>query len=303
MLGFCGYNFLGDKNALDPTPNNLETAIQAKVTNGIFNHIHMTRNVTDPYNNKYPTTWDFMTIMDCNFDGTINAGNVDFLLSTVTEIRVKRRKKGTFEWITFKTQKVESIEDLSVAFNDYLNANYTEYEYAYVPVMSGVEGDYIVQEIKSQFQGVFLCDRDTIYKFYSDVNYGTLSQVQQTATFEPFGSKYPIVVTNGEINYKKGNLNHRILPSNYLENRQLDRFELVQEREKLLDFINNKKAKILKDWNGNFWLIVIVDTSSVDIDVSTGMMSMNSQWVEQGDAHKKKDLIKAGMVDVEPWLT
>ena len=69
MLGILGYNFLGDKNALDPTPNDLDIVRGVKVTNGIFDHIHMTRNVDTPYSSQYPTDWDFITIKDCNFDG------------------------------------------------------------------------------------------------------------------------------------------------------------------------------------------------------------------------------------------
>ena len=72
---------------------------------------------------------------------------------------------------------------------------------------------------------------------------------------------------------------------------------MVNERKQLLDFLTNKNAKILKDWNGNIWLIVIVNNPSVSFQQNTSMRlaDVSASWVEIGDYNSQKDLYEAGL--------
>ena len=171
MIGFIGYNFCADGNALDPTPTNVNNITTTRLQNGIFDHFNVTRNVTFDYSSIIPIDWDIDTIMDANFKGNISAGNVDQVASGITGIRVKRRVKGTFDWITIKELPVEKSEDLSFVVTDNLNAYNVEYEYAFVPMLGDVEGNYIIESILSKFEGVFICDADTVFKFMAGVEY------------------------------------------------------------------------------------------------------------------------------------
>ena len=58
-----------------------------------------------------------------------------------------------------------------------------EYEYAFVPIVGGIEGNYVSNTLKTKFDGVFICDADTIYRFYSGVSYGTQTKVQKIGVF------------------------------------------------------------------------------------------------------------------------
>ena len=299
MVSLCGYNFMSDLNCLDPYPNSVENITSVKLQNGIFDHYNLTADVTTPYSSTIPTMWDFLTLMDANFQGNINAGNADFLLSSVSAIKIKRRIKGEFEWVTLKTYPVTQSSDLIIAFNDNLAANYIDYEYAYVPVLGNVEGTYIINSVLSNFEGVFLCDQESIYKFYADVSYGTMEQTRQVGVYEVFGKQYPIVTSNGKINYKKSSVTGKIMPTDYMNTRTLDRFNMVKNRDQLLSFLTNDKAKILKDWNGNFWLILIVDSPSVDFvnEWGMGLMNVSASWVEQGNPNTQADLVSNGILE------
>ena len=77
MIGFIGYNFYADSNALDPTPTNVNNITKTRLQNGIFDHFNVTRNVTFDYSSIIPTDWDIDTIMDADFKGNISAGNVN----------------------------------------------------------------------------------------------------------------------------------------------------------------------------------------------------------------------------------
>lgn len=297
MIGLLGYNFLADGNAADPYPTNVSSITSTKIQNGIYHDLFLTKDVESAYSTTVPTVWDFNTILLANFNGTLSAGNIGETLQNLDSIRVKRRPKGEFEWITLKEYKITSAGDISFSFVDSLGKNNTIYEYAWVPVMqNGTEGSYAITEVLSKFNGVYICDLDNIYKCLADVSYGETSRVQQIGVFEPYGRKYPVYVANGMQNYETGSMSNRIVGS-YLSTSVWDRQEMVGERELLFDFLTNKKAKIIKDYNGNFWLVVIVDnpTVSYDPNYGNGIMMSNFSWSEVGDANSADDMKSAGL--------
>ena len=215
MIGLIGYNFCADRNALDPTPTNINDITYTKVQNGIFDHFNVSQDTSFDYSSIIPTDWDTDTWMNASFAGNTSAGNVAQVATGVTSIRVKRRIKGTFDWITIREIPVAKPEDLSFVITDNLNAYNVEYEYAYVPMMEDVEGNYIVESILSKFEGVFICDIDTVFKFYAGVEYDTNDAIQQVGVFQPFNRKYPIVVSNSIMQYQTGSIGGWVLPEDY----------------------------------------------------------------------------------------
>ena len=245
-----------------------------------------------------PTQWDFGTILDCNFNGNISGGTIKDFSSGITQVRVKKRKVGEFDWQIIKTYDISSSEDLSFVFNDYLTATNTEYEYAYVPVFGSVEGQYAISTVMSQFDGVFICDANTIFKFNMGVEYGSTDIVQQVGTFTVLGRKYPIVMSNGLANYQTGQLSGLVLPEDYEDTRTIDRIAITQRRNKLMEFLTNKKPKIIKDRNQNQWLVIIQSPSTSYLNnYGQGIVSASMQWIEIGDAESNKDLAKAGLIE------
>lgn len=299
MFSFLGYNFVQDGNSLDIAPTSVNNVTTVQVQNGIFDHFHLTSNVTSDYSPIKNTGWAYLDIIVANFDGNINGGNVDFLLQYLTAIKVKRRIKGTFNWVTLKTVTVKAFEDLNFAFNDYIAANNTDYEYALVPILNGAEGDYITNSITSQFKGVFICEKDSIYKFYAGVAYGTGKRVKKIGVFEPYGSKYPVIVANAKTNYYSNSISFTVLPLDYEKNRIMNRYEINKLTEEILNYITNNKAKIIKDWNGNIFLIYPSSEPNITYDNNWGMgkVDISFDYVEVGDANNEKDLMEFGLVE------
>ena len=185
MIGLLGYNFFLDGNCLDPMPTSTNEITSTKLQNGIFSHFNTSKDVTGNYSYVVPTEWDFDTIMDANFENNIGAGTLSEITKDITSIRIKRREKGTFDWVTIKEVPISGIDDFSFVFTDNLASNFTQYEYAYVPVIEQTEGNYTIEEVYSKFKGVFICDVNTIYKFYADIEYGSTDSVQKIGTYEP----------------------------------------------------------------------------------------------------------------------
>ena len=298
MIGLVGYNFCADGNALDPTPTNINDITFTKVQNGIFDHFNVSRDTSFDYSSIIPTDWDIDTWMNASFAGNTSAGNVAQVATGVTSIRVKRRIKGTFDWITIREIPVTKPEDLSFVITDNLNAYNVEYEYAYVPMTEDVEGSYIIESILSKFEGVFICDIDTVFKFYAGVEYDTNDAIQQVGVFQPYNRKYPIVVSNSIMQYQTGGVGGWVLPEDYEDTHVFDRSKIVKEKEVLLNFLMNKKPKILKDMNGNNWLVYFTGNPSVTYDnnYGQGMLKVSANWTEVGDPNDKTDLYENGLI-------
>ena len=298
MIGFIGYNFCSDGNALDPLPTTIKNLTNTKLQGGIFDHFNVTHNVTFDYNSIIPVAWDVDTIMDAKFNGNASAGNVEQIAHDVTSVRIKRRIKGTFDWITIRELPVSKVEDLSFIITDNLAAYDTEYEYAFVPVTQDTEGSYIIESIMSKFEGVFIGDIDTIIKLRAGVEYNNNTANQQIGVFQPYGRKYPVVVSNSIMRYQTGSVGGWVLPESFEKTHKVDRIGITKEKEVVLDFLTNKKPKIIKDMNGNSWLAYFTGNPNLSYDNSfgQGMVKISAEWTEVGDVNDKDDLFENGLI-------
>lgn len=107
-----------------------------------------------------------------------------------------------------------------------------------------------------------------------------------------------MVMSNGLANYQTGQFSGLVLPDDFEDTRKIDGVANTQQSKKLLEFLTNKKPKIIKDRNQNEWL-VIVQSPSLSYINNAGQSVINAsvQWIEIGDANSKDDLVKAGMME------
>ena len=217
----------------------------------------------------------------------------------VKMLKLKRRKYGDFNWVTLNSATIIPTRPYDVVWNDNLAQSGVTYEYAVVPVSSGVEGRYVTDNILAQFNGLFICSKDKIYKLYEGIAYGGGQREQKVGVFEPYGRKYPIVTSNANINYDTGSFSGLILPENYMETGKIDRKAIVERKDAILDFLTNKSAKIIKDFNTNIWLCMITGSPSVTYENSLGMgvVSIDASWVEIGDVNNSSDMYSAGFIE------
>ena len=299
MLQFVGYNFFADVNALDSAPSSVDNITSTQLSNAIFDHFNVTKNTNTLFSTDIPANWDYDTILDASFDGVLNAGNVDFLVDQINAIKIKRRARGTFNWLTLKTIPVNKIEDLIFVFNDFLNGYGITYEYALVPVLNDIEGNYIINSVFSQFNGVFIGDAEQTFKFLYDVEYGSNARNQQVGTFQPLGKQYPIIVANSLLSYESGSVSATILNDDYENTGIIDPDAIVQKKTIIKDYLTNKKAKLLKDFNGNVWLCMV--TGNVQVTYRTGsamsIPQIQFNWVQIGDANNQSDLYANGVIN------
>ena len=298
---FMNYNFMSDKNIIDPAPSYIPYANGIQITNAIFDHLNVTNDGTQIYNTDIPDEWDNSTIMDTNFEGNINAGNFDYSTRDLAGIKIKRRIKGTFAWLTLYDIALVNPNDLSFTKYDLLNQHSVTYEYAFVPYLEdGTECAYIIKDIESKLDGVYLCSPTAIARFYGGLSYGAGSVANKTGVFEPIGSKYPIVVANANTQYYSGSLQATAMSYNQLMNDEFNRIEISSYTKILTDFITDKNTKVLKDWNGNLWLIAAIDNPQISYDNNVGMgkADVSFNFVEIGNATDQQTLEEHGFVNI-----
>ena len=293
---FLGYNFLQDRYCWQPVPTNLINIEDITLRNGIYDHFNITKDVDFPYITTYPGVWDLSTQIDADFNGNINGGNIDYVVTQISAIKVKRRKKGTFDWYTLYNVPISDPSEIDFVRYDYLAQNEEEYEYAIVPIIGNVEGEYSINSIKSEFYGIFITDGENSYKFKANAFYSSNERVHQTGIYEPYGSKYPVIMSNGQLSYDKGTVSGDVIM--FTADEQLDRKATVERLKAIKDFLTTTSGKILKDFNGNIWLVALSDNIPVTYytEVGMGFAKLDFNWSEIGDADSGQDLYDNNLI-------
>ena len=199
-----------------------------------------------------------------------------------------------------------------------------------------IEGGYTLSGIvKSVFDGVFVADNTAIQKLQAGVGYNGVSKRQNIGVIETIGGKYPVIVSNNNLSYHTGSLFATILHDGFYStnaytkleelvdadginfitsegellialnsiaarNYAWDRTAMVAAREAIEKFLTNKSPKILKDWNGNIWLVMFTSDIDVSFDNEWGMgiASFSATWTEVGDAEDQYDLQNSGLINI-----
>ena len=294
---FLGYDFLRDKYCWQPTPTDFTNINNIRIENGIYDHMNITKDVDFDYTTELPGKWNLQTQFDADFNGTITAGNVDYILAQISSIKVKRRVKGTFDWMTLFTVPINKVSDVDFVRYDYIAKNNETYEYAIVPVIGNTEGEYSINSVKSEFYGIFITDNKSSYKFLEGASYSGNERSNQTGIFEPYGSKYPVVIKNGALSYDKGTLTGTVIT--FDANQELDREGTIERLKAIENFLTEPTGKILKDFNGNIWLVSITDNIPVTYysEVGMGFAQVSFNWNEIGSAKDSSDLYYNNLIE------
>lgn len=308
MFSFLNFNFCGDEYALDVTPTYLNDIVNVQLFSSIINHMRLSnidRGITSG-DIPAPEDWDIYTILNCDFNNNVSAGNIDATVAGLTSIKIKRRllqsKYDTnfnSNWITLKTIPVKDSSDLTFSITDTYARHGETYQYAFVPVLQDIEGDYIMADVESKFNGIYIADATGIYRLKANVSYGDTEVVSLNSVLEPVGSKYPIVMSNADTNYHRGNVSGLLLPKEYFTTHKIEGDKILYYQNLMEEFLHNGMAKIFKDWNGRYWLVMMDGSTNISYIDSVGldMVNVEFNWVEIGDANDASDLYNNGLTE------
>ena len=286
-------SFLGC--SIDTTPIDSGTTEYIEIENGIFDEVYMDSNTDIPFDTKIPE-WGYTTILDAKFKNNILAGNVDFTLDTVSNMRFKKRRKDDYKWVTIHNVPITKESDFDIFYNDVVVASTLTYQYAAVPIINGVEGTYQIIDVDVQFDGCFIIDPTNTYQIILNLKRDSLSRSIPANIIETAHSKYPFVHHYAETMYDKFSVSGTFI--------ELDRANCFWDtkrgwkyRESIRDYLCNRRAKILKFYNGEMYLVNIVDQITESENGHPENMITTINAVECGDVMSNSDLYYHGFTN------
>lgn len=294
---FLGTTFCGGKYTLSPPATPQSTIFTLQIKDGIYNHLFLSTNALIQNGNF---EWDYDTVLNADFNEDFSAGNKEFNLQKTDHIILRRREIGKQNWITLYKKEILTVNDFNIHFVDkYTRAN-ADYEYKVSSYLNGVENTAIIENVYSDFDGIYIVDKDSIYgTIYNldscDTNRNIAASVQ-----ELLNSQYVRVISCSSSNYESGTASGLFIDYNPSTD-YLDKKASLQFREDIKNRLAsaNKKPLVLKIHDGRIWMIKVTggikDTNDGHID----LRRVGFDWVEIGDINDMKDLYGWNFIDIE----
>lgn len=242
--------------------------------------------------------WTENTFLHARFDGDIYCGNTDFGVNNTTNLLVKRRKKGEFQWMTLFDIPAVKVEDYEFTVHDPY-APIGTLEYAVVPIINGYESEYSITEIEYDFDGLLLIERDRTIWTLTDIVISEEKNSQIGVCNTIFG-KYPYIFQQGENDYFTGTLSATFIePENH---RLADTGRFHRHYAEVLEFLNDRKPKILKYDDGRIRLISVTSPPTDVADEHRDKHTISFRYAEIGSVDSNQDMNSYGFLDVgEQW--
>lgn len=287
--------------------------LHTSLKNAMINEFYVTRNLTQGVLSNFPQ-WDGATLMLCNFNNNIFAGNVLWLLNSIDGIKLKRKllNDTTNNWITVFKKDIRDSYDFIFSYRDYYVRSNDTYIYAMIPCSGDDEQSYFYTEVATKFNGLFISDSNQTMKLYSNYGISTAQDNVLIGAIQPYQSIYPIIIKNPYVQYRTATLEGDVLGLNYnadedncvqtnFELTDKTRLDISVEAEKWSKFLCNGKTKIIKDWNGNIMMAQVTTPPTRTYDKISGNSkpTMSFGVTEVGQSDNQKDLYKHGLLNIE----
>ena len=293
---FLASTFLGGKHTLDPPASNIVPVESLTIKDGIFDSIYLSKSANEIVENTH-NSWNDDTLLNAPFDDSFDAGNSGFSLRNTDTIIIKVREKGTFDWLTVYTKKINTIDDFKLyELYKYCRGGDVEYEFMLCSTCNGIENSYAIAEVTSSFEGFFVVDKNNTIGTVFDIGDNNTVRNILGQPLELKNSKYPTYITNGDTNYDSGTITGTFLSLNSDES--VNKFGGVTLRKNAIDVLTDKKAHILKLDDGRIWLININGKVQENRSEHDDKRQIVFDWIEIGNINDPETLYQLDLSDV-----
>lgn len=288
---------------------------KVQIWNGIYDYLYITNDMTQNYVRDYNPTkfdeWDYTTLLLCDFDNNIYGGNLHVSPEEIDYIYVKGREKGTYQWFTLYKYTVSSDStSIKIVARDYTPPSGITMEYALVPVIGGIEGNYTISEITTYWRRLFVTNSEGItLSLLGSVEYGGFEHNANVGVLQPINSKYPITIRDSKVDYVSLTISGVLLNDSVTqlnENVHIDsgltkdnRQEIVKLKERWNSLIRSGSL-LIKDWNGYSYIVSATSglSYSPSITMGNGYGTISFDVVQQGEWNNEDDLYKNGFLQI-----
>ncbi|WP_313343935.1 hypothetical protein [Lacrimispora sp.] len=293
---FLGSCFASSKESLASSPASSSDISDLTIASAVYDEIFATEKVIElsEEDHTFPSVWGFDTRLHALFQGTLYGGNVSFTESIVESIRIKKKVKGDKKFKTIFEKPIRSNEDFKIELIDYYEPVGTV-EYAYVPVISGGENNYITNRVESWFDSYFICEKDISYPMVLDTRFDK-KLTQRTNLIELLGREKPVVLKGGKIRYFSGDISCTFIE---LKEDGWQTHSSWEYRNGIYDFLTNGQPKILKDFLGNVYMVAVTSSDITEESDHYEHVTTKFSVAECGSAYEAGDLYDNGFIDAD----
>lgn len=222
-----------------------------EVKNAIYDEIHIREKTDGITTDNVKEDWQMDTILLAKFLGDLEAGNISNQGIQIEKFAIKRRKLNETQGITLGYK--DFVNNNQFVYDDYTQPN-DEFIYSIVPVgENGLEGLDNSINIKSDFAGWFLVDKDTnevlpFDKAIDGSNTVDTSMTQGRVQIDTL-TKYPrFMYTNSE--YHTFQLKSVFIPEDWQRSGQ-------QYQDILNKYVRSHKPFLIKSGSGEIYICEI----------------------------------------------
>lgn len=299
---FMGAFFGADELALSPMPTSIEDITSITIKDVMLDTLFVSRSADEEVTLNVPdkiTDWNFDTVMIASYDKDTTASNTDWDVDVVSRIIIKRKRKDDFKWTTIDIKEINYVSDFRISGTD-ITPTTGEYTYAVVPILDGTEGAYITTEVKVNVRKLTIIDSTgTWATIFTD---GSLNTVNSTPInfVETLNSKYPTAVFNTIANYQKISVEGEWYPTNDDCNMSMIDNDAIRTPyiKRFIDFLTNRKTKLLKNVDGRIWLVMVDNGVSDNMAEFYKTRKISFTCVEIGNTNSTEDLVVCGLIDL-----
>ena len=261
--------------------------------NGVFDHLNISTDITIPYSQVLPE-WSDTDVLNIKFNGDLTNGSPNY-----TKLVLKRKDDTLLNWMNLSEIDVKYNEPTFINFDDSFIPTGVTQEYALVVYVDDIPSEFHTVEITPTWGKYFLSDKTNKFVLNYAVIYSGQVQNIQNGVFMPIGATYPMVIQNGEGNYTSGSIQFKVLGYQYEEDMRLDRISITKQKEDMLKFLTNGRAKCLTDFNGNIYILKVINSPQISYDANwgNGIPTISFDWVEQGKYNDYDSMLELGLFD------
>lgn len=267
--------------------------------NGCFDEFHITKDSQEINESIEKTQWSINTVLLALFQDNLIAGSMGVDGYSITEIILKKRKKGEEFWQNYFTVEYSEENDIYTVIDKFIE-NEAEYEYCLCPVAVDDNGNKIygnnttTKEVYISYDNAHIFDNSASYTLIYNLQFGNITNHIGVNVIETLSSQFPYVVY-GQTNYAQGSM-ECLLVSEESATGSVDVKSEKQLRNNIMSFLTNKDYKILKNSDGLYMLVKIIGTPTlIPTNTIIGMYQLSFEYVQVGEANNLSDLHKANL--------
>lgn len=294
---FLGMSFASSNESISNTIGSKDTISTLMISNVKADELYATSKVLVRFDWNIPESWDLDTLLHAKYQNSIHAGNIAYSKDVVSSIKIKKRFVGDFEWKTIYEQEVNTSEDFIIEFYDYYEPSNRDIEYAYVMVVNSTDTETAKGQVKSEFTNYFICGTDgESYPMVLDVD-NNITYNRESNIIKSPGNKYPYVNNNGITQYYSGTVTATFIQLD--DDCKFDFDNSWKYRNEIDQFLANGEPKILKSFEGDIWLVNVVNSIPRTNNGHYQNISQQIEWVEAGSPFNIGDLYDNGFINTD----